>query len=446
MLFAPSRWLDAQVRQGAPKTVFRLAWPTPSGWSEPAHAVAVDQSPQPPVLASLPEPLAAGEFVPGLQQQKLLPGPQRILFAGDSMMQGVAPLVIRALSAQHPDWDMLDLSRQSTGLTVRKYFDWPGRIQEEIEARNLSLVVVFLGPNDPADMLVDGQRHGFPSPGWAFNYALRVDEILSAAAQRQVRVIWLGLPSMREGRIREGAALQNRIFQARAKTWGMDYLATEPLIGKLSEPFQKFIIDEAGHALNLRAEDGIHMTPAGHSAMKRLSLLRRGAVLLCLWLLVAGWAMTVAQAQSMPPVQSRAALTSLRVQTSAHAPDLQCTPARPKPRVDKPVDADPPEVPDDEAVQSQVRDFRLNADVPVGLPGATRSTARLWRPDQPADALRVGIWGDSHLAAGFFTSELVRLSQLPADQVSSRFVPANMNRPGVRLPLRKSCVSPHWQY
>ncbi|PVE41059.1 GDSL-type esterase/lipase family protein [Limnohabitans planktonicus] len=180
--------------------------------------------------------------------------------------------------------------------------------------------------------------------------------------------------------------------------------------------------------------------------MKRLSLLRRGAVLLCLWLLVAGWAMTVAQAQSMPPVQSRAALTSLRVQTSAHAPDLQCTPARPKPRVDKPVDADPPEVPDDEAVQSQVRDFRLNADVPVGLPGATRSTARLWRPDQPADALRVGIWGDSHLAAGFFTSELVRLSQLPADQVSSRFVPANMNRPGVRLPLRKSCVSPHWQY
>jgi hypothetical protein len=178
--------------------------------------------------------------------------------------------------------------------------------------------------------------------------------------------------------------------------------------------------------------------------MKRLALLGRGAV--WLWLLVAGGAMTVAQAQVMPPVQSHAALTSLRVQTSPHAPDLQCTPARPKPRADKPVDADPPEVPDDEAVQSQVRDFRPNADVAVSLPGASRPTARLWRSAQPAQALRVGIWGDSHLAAGFFTSELVRLSQLPADQVSARFVPANMNRPGVRLPLRKSCVSPHWQY
>ncbi|WP_194945518.1 GDSL-type esterase/lipase family protein [Limnohabitans sp. DM1] len=139
-------------------------------------------------------------------------------------------------------------------------------------------------------------------------------------------------------------------------------------------------------------------------------------------------------------------MTSLRVQTSPHAPDLECTPARAKPRAAKPVDTDPPEVPDDEAVQSQVQDFRLNADVPVSLPGVTRPTARFWQPAQPAQALRVGIWGDSHLAAGFFTSELVRLSQLPADQVSSRFLPANMNRAGVRLPLRKSCVSPHWQY
>lgn len=269
VVFAPSRWLDVHVRQGEPKTVCRLAWPTPNGWAEPAQAVAVDQSPQPPVLGPLPEPLAAGAFVPGLQQQKLLPGPQRILFAGDSMMQGVAPLVIRSLTAQHPDWEMLDLSRQSTGLIVRKFFDWPGRIEEEMDARNLTLVVVFLGPNDPWDMVIDGKRQEFPSPGWALNYALKVDEILSAAAHRQVRVIWLGLPSMREGRIREGAALQNRIFQARAKTWGMDYLATEPLIGKLSEPFQKFIIDEAGHTLKLRAEDGIHMTPSGLNRIKK---------------------------------------------------------------------------------------------------------------------------------------------------------------------------------
>jgi lysophospholipase L1-like esterase len=60
--------------------------------------------------------------------------------------------------------------------------------------------------------------------------------------------------------------------------------------------------------------------------------------------------------------------------------------------------------------------------------------------------LLIGIWGDSHLAAAFFTQELQRLSKLPAEQMRSRFVPASMNRPGVRLPLRKSCLGPNWEY
>ena len=46
----------------------------------------------------------------------------------------------------------------TTGLTVRRHFDWPQRIAQEIEARQLTLVVVFLGPNDPWDLVVEGQR------------------------------------------------------------------------------------------------------------------------------------------------------------------------------------------------------------------------------------------------------------------------------------------------
>ena len=95
------------------------------------------------------------------------------------------------------------------------------------------------------------------------NYALRVDEVLSAAVQRQVRVIWVGLPVMKEGRIRDGAVLQNHIFHERAAQWGTDYLATEPLIGTLSTPYQKFKLKEDGQRVNLRADDGIHLAPSG---------------------------------------------------------------------------------------------------------------------------------------------------------------------------------------
>lgn len=226
--------------------------------------------PPPPVAMPLLAPV--GQGWPTLRQQWLKPGPQRILFAGDSMMQGVAPLVLRELSKRYPDWFLLDLSRQSTGLTVRRYFDWPTRIIEEMDAQKLSLVVVFLGPNDPWDLVVEGHRHVFPSPEWAQQYALRVDEILSAARQRDVKVVWVGLPAMREGRVQQGAVVQNQIFYSRAKAWGTDYLATEPLIGALSEPFQKFMPDASGQPVNLRAADGIHFAPAGLHRIKQALL------------------------------------------------------------------------------------------------------------------------------------------------------------------------------
>lgn len=261
VLFAPSRWLDDRVRSGGARPLFRLAWPSSSDWQEPSAPTA--RQPLPPQLAALPEALPAGQFLPTLAQQKLLPGPQRILLAGDSMMQGVAPLLMRDLSRLHPDWEVHDLSRQSTGLTVRRYFDWPLRIVDEMDAKSLTLVVIFLGPNDPWDMVVDGQRHGFPSPGWALHYARRVDEVVAAAVQRNVRVIWVGLPTMREGRIKDGAILQNHIFHARARNWSTDYLATEPVVGILSQPFQKSKQDEEGQTMNLRAADGIHLAPSG---------------------------------------------------------------------------------------------------------------------------------------------------------------------------------------
>ena len=74
---------------------------------------------------------------------------------------------------------------------------------------------------------------------------------------------WVGLPVMKEGRSRDGAVLQNHIFHERATQWGTDYLATEPLIGALSKPYQKFKLKEDGQRVNLRADDGIHLAPSG---------------------------------------------------------------------------------------------------------------------------------------------------------------------------------------
>lgn len=154
----------------------------------------------------------------------------------------------------------------------------------------------------------------------------------------------------------------------------------------------------------------------------------------------------VCWAQTLPPSHSAILQTTWPVQARLDAPDLDCgkSPAQIRP-VPTP-DADPPEAPDEAELQSQLKQFQsVQAAAPLADTQPPVWGQRLWTP-QAGQALRVGIWGDSHLAAGFWGQEWQRLSQLPAGAVRNRFLPASMNRPGVRLPLRKTCAGPHWQY
>jgi GDSL-like Lipase/Acylhydrolase family len=136
-----------------------------------------------------------------------------------------------------------------------------------------------------------------------------------------------------------------------------------------------------------------------------------------------------------------APVTTLRVQTTAKVPDIQCTATTPKPPTDKAIDPDPPELPDELEVQRQLNAWQH----PPALTGSNPEPGKWW-PVRPGEPLRVGFWGDSHLAAGFFTGEWARLSGLPAEHINSRFIAAHMGRAGVRLPLRKSCVDAAWRY
>ena len=98
-LFAPARWLDERVRSGGARPLFRLNWPSSTDVQE--VQAPPQRTPEAPQLKDLPSPLPPGEFLATLAQQKLAPGPQRILLAGDSMMQGIAPLFMRDIMRLH---------------------------------------------------------------------------------------------------------------------------------------------------------------------------------------------------------------------------------------------------------------------------------------------------------------------------------------------------------
>jgi hypothetical protein len=188
-------------------------------------------------------------------------GSFKMMFAGDSMMQGVAPLVISSLRKIYPKSIYDDLSKQSTGLTVKRYFDWPTKIKEGIAKDHYKVIIVFLGPNDPWDIYENKKVYKFPSTEWEEIYRLRVEEVLQFAKHHEAQIIWIGLPNMGEDRVRQGAIIQNRVFKNEAEKYNFQYISTEEMIGRLDEPYKAYIKDPNKGDVLLRASDGIHFSP-----------------------------------------------------------------------------------------------------------------------------------------------------------------------------------------
>jgi hypothetical protein len=137
------------------------------------------------------------------------------------------------------------------------------------------------------------------------------------------------------------------------------------------------------------------------------------------------------------------AVTQLQVQARSDVADLECEPKAPAKKTAPTPNPDPLEVPTDDMVRAMADEPELQVKVPRE-PAA--SQAQSARPLPDSGAYRIAIWGDSHLAAGFFSEELARQLKIPAENASNVLLPANMGRAGARLPIRRSCVSTQWKY
>jgi hypothetical protein len=140
-------------------------------------------------------------------------------------------------------------------------------------------------------------------------------------------------------------------------------------------------------------------------------------------------------------------VTTYAPATGTDAPDLLCPTTAHKtvtPREAPPDASEPQDIPDSGEVETALGD--------LGPESLAPSPARSGAPDvrlgqaKPGQPYRVGVFGDSHFAAAFFTDELVRLLRVSPALVRPGFLSAGLGRPGIRLPVRKSCFSSGWRY
>ncbi|MEX2101446.1 MAG: DUF459 domain-containing protein [Actinomycetota bacterium] len=192
--------------------------------------------------------------------------PLRMVVVGDSFAQGIAGSLSRGTLRNTVALEARGVL--STGLTRPDYFNWPSSLRPVVSRFQPDVTVVMLGGNDSQTMTTVGSDQGVPltsTDQWRAAYAERVGQFMDIATSEGGRVVWLGLPTMKdEIRDRQGDRL-NDMYRAEAdERPGVEYVDTYELFSDANGNYAPFLRDESGDPTAVRADDGEHMTSIGY--------------------------------------------------------------------------------------------------------------------------------------------------------------------------------------
>ena len=183
-----------------------------------------------------------------------------VLITGDSMMQYIG--IIARQNYPKLGLKVLDLSKHSTGLLDKKSHNWAQIIKDTLaKNKNIKLLVMLIGANDPWGRSVNGKFYELNSSEWREFYTGRVDEIYKIAKASNVKVLWLSLPCMKKTGYAKKIELLNEIYKSVSEQNGQFFINTSEYLCQNDE--YKTHIDINGKRSKIRQDDGIHINKVG---------------------------------------------------------------------------------------------------------------------------------------------------------------------------------------
>jgi len=231
--------------------------------------------------ASLPQPRSeptakptppAAEETRTLEAQPAKPkagqasAPERsIAVVGDSLAVGIGMTMAERMN-QYVGVGCHPLGKVSTGLISKKFFDWEKRLTELVATEKLAAVVVMMGGND-ANNPIAGKAAG--TPEWGEAYRQKAESFLRIAEGAGIKVLWVGLPAMREAAYNDRVRAVNAAAKAAcAKVGGCVYMEASDIFTDASGNYVQ-AKDIGGKTVTLRGKDGVHMTMTGYDLLCR---------------------------------------------------------------------------------------------------------------------------------------------------------------------------------
>lgn len=193
---------------------------------------------------------------------------QKVFFAGDSLMQGIAPHMQKYL--QGLGIDSINLSKQSTGLSYPKFFDWNNTIKKTLESdENIKVLIIMLGANDPWDMPAkNGKYLKFESDEWIAEYQMRMRDIIEFSKNRHVGIIWITPPNMKKDKLNHQMIHLNDVMVSELNKHNIQIIDSRPIMGGSNNHYNDYL-EKDGKKIKVRSADGIHFSPEGQRILAK---------------------------------------------------------------------------------------------------------------------------------------------------------------------------------
>ena len=234
-----------------------------------------------------------------------------LLLIGDSMMQGVSMTLTPQLKRRN--LQVIDMAKQSTGLTYTKFFNWNEALENALEENpNIDIIVVMLGANDPWNI----GRVRFGTPEWDSIYTERIQAIIEAAKAHDAFVFWYQVPLVKNKKLSAKIEHLNTLYQAQDDQERVFFLETNPIFAPDGEYLPERE-NAKGNKVRIRANDGIHFSGYGSRLLSSLLLERLEVI--------------IEESEESPEAQNTqdTAKDSLTKPASPAAADTQATPTPP---------------------------------------------------------------------------------------------------------------------
>lgn len=243
-----NEFLRRQDRVSPADEVPPVVKPKPKRPRKPKPAVVAipdDLRPPPP---GLPVPAGPSQFVYVL---------------GDSLAELLADGLTQEF-ATRTDIAVKSRTKSSSGFVRDDFYDWNVAIKDLLSSgEKIDAVVMMIGANDRQQLRDERGSYDTRAEAWRTIYTARIDSALAQFKARDIPVVWVGLPSMKNVRLNTDVVYFNEIYRDRTERISGTYIDIWNSFVDESGRYAAYGPDLNGMPAKLRAGDGVHFTKAG---------------------------------------------------------------------------------------------------------------------------------------------------------------------------------------